>query len=167
MSAGRDRAPIARTASASVAARPDQLLRDQAQLLGTTAAGTATAAWTGLLDRRTGRWDPELLAAAGRPRAATYGPDGPDGFGELLRAERSQLLGGQGDAGEVGAEFMHRRFRQRPPAATDFEHAVPGLHLGHAQRAVHLGLLGAGQVLSVVAVEPGAGAADEIGRAHV
>lgn len=35
------------------------------QLLGTTAAGTTTAAWTGLLDRRTGRWDPELLATAG------------------------------------------------------------------------------------------------------
>lgn len=34
-------------------------------ILGTTAAGTATAAWTGLLDRRTGRWDPELIAAAG------------------------------------------------------------------------------------------------------
>jgi gluconokinase len=35
------------------------------RLLGRTAAGTATAAWTGLLDRRTGRWDPEMLAAAG------------------------------------------------------------------------------------------------------
>ena len=35
------------------------------RLLGRTAAGTATAAWTGMLDRRTGRWDPELLAAAG------------------------------------------------------------------------------------------------------
>ena len=35
------------------------------QTLGTTAAGTSTAAWTGLLDRRTGEWDPELLAAAG------------------------------------------------------------------------------------------------------
>jgi gluconokinase len=35
------------------------------QLLGTTAAGTSTAAWTGLLDRRTGEWDPELLAACG------------------------------------------------------------------------------------------------------
>lgn len=34
-------------------------------LLGTTAAGTSTAAWTGLLDRRTGRWDPQLLDAAG------------------------------------------------------------------------------------------------------
>ena len=35
------------------------------RILGTTAAGTATAAWTGLLDRRTGRWDEEMLAAAG------------------------------------------------------------------------------------------------------
>ena len=35
------------------------------RLLGTTAAGTATAAWTGMLDRRSGRWDPQLLAAAG------------------------------------------------------------------------------------------------------
>jgi gluconokinase len=35
------------------------------RLLGSTAAGTATAAWTGLLDRRTGRWDPRMLATAG------------------------------------------------------------------------------------------------------
>ena len=35
------------------------------RLLGTTAAGTSIAAWTGLLDRRTGRWDDELVAAAG------------------------------------------------------------------------------------------------------
>src|SRR3954451_7950204 len=35
------------------------------RLLGTTAAGTATAAWTGLLDRRTGRWDSQMLRAAG------------------------------------------------------------------------------------------------------
>jgi gluconokinase len=35
------------------------------RLLGTTAVGTATAAWTGLLDRRTGHWDPEMLATAG------------------------------------------------------------------------------------------------------
>ena len=33
------------------------------QLLGTTAVGTSTAAWTGLLDRRTGAWDAELLMA--------------------------------------------------------------------------------------------------------
>jgi gluconokinase len=35
------------------------------RLLGTTAAGTSTAAWSGLLDRRTGGWDPEMLGAAG------------------------------------------------------------------------------------------------------
>ena len=35
------------------------------RLLGTTAAGTSIAAWTGMLDRRTGRWDDELVAAAG------------------------------------------------------------------------------------------------------
>jgi gluconokinase len=35
------------------------------RLLGTTAASTPTAAWTGLLDRRTGQWDAELLAACG------------------------------------------------------------------------------------------------------
>jgi gluconokinase len=31
------------------------------QILGMTAAGTSTAAWTGMLDRRTGQWDQELL----------------------------------------------------------------------------------------------------------
>ena len=35
------------------------------RLIGVNAAGTATAAWTGLLDRRTGELDPELLDAAG------------------------------------------------------------------------------------------------------
>ncbi|MEE6295084.1 gluconokinase [Georgenia wangjunii] len=35
------------------------------RLLGTTAVGTSTAAWTGLLDRRTGAWDDGLLALAG------------------------------------------------------------------------------------------------------
>jgi len=37
----------------------------QLQVLGVSAAGTSTAAWTGMLDRRTGRWDDELLAAVG------------------------------------------------------------------------------------------------------
>ena len=31
------------------------------RLLGTARAGTSTAAWTGLLDRRTGQWDEQLL----------------------------------------------------------------------------------------------------------
>jgi len=35
------------------------------RLLGTTAASTPVAAWSGLLDRRTGRWDEEVLAACG------------------------------------------------------------------------------------------------------
>lgn len=35
------------------------------QLLGASAAGVSVAAWTGLLDRRTGQWDPQMLAAAG------------------------------------------------------------------------------------------------------
>lgn len=35
------------------------------KLLGTTAAGTSTAAWTGLLNRRSGNWDQRLLKAAG------------------------------------------------------------------------------------------------------
>lgn len=35
----------------------------QQRLLGITAASTPIAAWSGLLDRRTGRWDEEMLAA--------------------------------------------------------------------------------------------------------
>jgi gluconokinase len=35
------------------------------RMLGTTAVGTSTAAWTGLLDRRTGNWDLGMLRAAG------------------------------------------------------------------------------------------------------
>lgn len=35
------------------------------RLLGTAVAGTSTAAWTGLLDRRTGQWDGGMLAVAG------------------------------------------------------------------------------------------------------
>lgn len=35
------------------------------RLLGTTAAGVSTAAWSGLLDRHTGAWDGPLLAACG------------------------------------------------------------------------------------------------------
>lgn len=35
------------------------------RLLGTTAAGTATAAWSGLLDRRAAQWDEPMLEAAG------------------------------------------------------------------------------------------------------
>jgi gluconokinase len=35
------------------------------RLLAVTVIGTSAAAWTGLLDRRSGRWDAEALAAAG------------------------------------------------------------------------------------------------------
>lgn len=35
------------------------------RLIGVNATGTSTAAWTGLLDRRTGELDPELLEATG------------------------------------------------------------------------------------------------------
>lgn len=32
------------------------------KLIGTLAAGTSTAAWTGMLNRREGTWDAELCA---------------------------------------------------------------------------------------------------------
>lgn len=35
------------------------------KLIGTTAAGTSTAAWTGMLNRRAGTWDQELLDLVG------------------------------------------------------------------------------------------------------
>lgn len=35
------------------------------KVIGTTAAGMSTAAWTGLLDRRTGEWDADMLAVCG------------------------------------------------------------------------------------------------------
>lgn len=50
------------------------------RLLGTTAAGTATAAWTGLLDRRTGQWDAAMLSSAGIEAdqlSAVHDPDDP------------------------------------------------------------------------------------------
>ena len=50
------------------------------RLVGTAAVGTSTAAWTGMLDRRTGAWDAELLALAGvgTDRFSTItDPDGP------------------------------------------------------------------------------------------
>jgi gluconokinase len=48
-----------------------------ARLVGTPLAGTSTAAWTGLLDRRTGAYDPELLAAAGVDAAQLAPPRDP------------------------------------------------------------------------------------------
>ncbi|WIN00217.1 gluconokinase [Actinoplanes oblitus] len=44
-----------------------------ARLVGEPLAGTSTVAWTGLLDRRTGEFDAELLAAAGAG-AAQFSP---------------------------------------------------------------------------------------------
>jgi gluconokinase len=48
------------------------------RLVGTPLAGTSTMAWTGLLDRRTGTLDPELLAAAGVDAAQFTPPRDPD-----------------------------------------------------------------------------------------
>lgn len=48
------------------------------RLVGTPLAGTSTMAWTGLLDRRTGALDPELLAAAGVDAAQFAPPRDPD-----------------------------------------------------------------------------------------
>ncbi|HEY6686590.1 MAG TPA: FGGY family carbohydrate kinase, partial [Propionibacteriaceae bacterium] len=50
------------------------------QILGITAAGTSTAAWTGMLDRRTGDWDPELLDVCGvdvKQMSEVRNPDQP------------------------------------------------------------------------------------------
>ena len=50
------------------------------RLLGDTAAATATAAWSGLLDRRTGQWDPTMLTVAGieeRQLSRIADPDQP------------------------------------------------------------------------------------------
>ena len=61
------------------------------ELLGTTAVGTCTAAWTGLLDRRTGRWDAELLAAAGieeEQLSPVRDPDAPLTTADGVRAEQ-------------------------------------------------------------------------------
>ncbi|MEE6280229.1 gluconokinase [Georgenia sunbinii] len=49
-------------------------------LVGTTGAGTSTAAWTGLLDRRSATWDPAMLDAAGigpEQLSAVHHPDQP------------------------------------------------------------------------------------------
>lgn len=48
------------------------------RLVGTPLAGTSTMAWTGLLDRRTGVLDAELLAAAGVDAAQLAPPRDPD-----------------------------------------------------------------------------------------
>lgn len=50
------------------------------RILGATAAGTATAAWSGLLDRRAGDWHPDLLSRSGIRReqlSDIHDPDEP------------------------------------------------------------------------------------------
>lgn len=50
------------------------------QLTGERAVGTSTAAWTGLLDRRSGQWDPQLLDVSGtapEQLSAIHHPDQP------------------------------------------------------------------------------------------
>lgn len=54
-------------------------------LVGTTAVGTSTAAWTGLLDRRSATWDVQMLQAAGIDVASLspiHHPDQPLAGGE-------------------------------------------------------------------------------------
>jgi len=65
------------------------------KLLGTAALGTASAAWSGMIDRRTGLYEPELLEAAG-VGASAMGPalDPSDALpvdGAPLAAEFPQL----------------------------------------------------------------------------
>jgi gluconokinase len=61
------------------------------QILGVTAAGTSTAAWTGMLDRRTGEWDLELLDVCGidvKQMSKVLDPDQP--FTEVDAAVRGR-----------------------------------------------------------------------------
>ena len=50
----------------------------QLRLLGDTAAGTSTAAWSGLLNRRTGQWDDRVLALSGLGEAKLSPVADPD-----------------------------------------------------------------------------------------
>ena len=64
------------------------------QILGVTAAGTSTAAWTGMLDRRTGQWDSELLDACGvrvDQLSEVRDPDQP--ITDVDAAVRAQMAG--------------------------------------------------------------------------
>ena len=67
------------------------------QVLGETVAGTSTAAWTGMLDRRTCRWDLELLAACGvtvDQMSEIRHPDQPiTGVDPVVRARWPALAG--------------------------------------------------------------------------
>jgi gluconokinase len=100
------------------------------QLLGVTAAGTSTAAWTGMLDRRTGRWDPELLAACGVPverLSEIRDPDQPIRDVDQQVGRKWPALAGavwfpvvaDGFSSNVGAGARTNQLwrRQSPPAA--------------------------------------------------
>jgi gluconokinase len=63
---------LARTAPAAMAAASRWVSLGEyfhLRTIGMARAGTSTAAWTGMLDRRTGDWDHESLALAGIDRA--------------------------------------------------------------------------------------------------
>jgi ribulose kinase len=63
------------------------------QILGVTAAGTSTAAWTGMLDRRTGQWDQELLDVCGVGEAAVRGPRSRPADHRSRRCRTPQMAG--------------------------------------------------------------------------
>ncbi|EWS80988.1 sugar kinase [Brachybacterium phenoliresistens] len=67
------------------------------RLLGTAALGTASAAWSGMIDRRTGQYVPELLEAAGASADLLGAPRDPqdtvDVAGTPLAREFPQLDG--------------------------------------------------------------------------
>jgi len=98
------------------------------QLLGVTAAGTSTAAWTGMLDRRTGRWDPELLA-----RTWGSGRSGHDEAGDAAGycADRVEVRApGVASADPIIGETRWPIHDRAPYYATrkrDFEHLYEAL----------------------------------------
>jgi hypothetical protein len=70
-------------------------------------------------------------------------------------APKGELLGGQGHAGHLCAEFIRGLFRQCTPAAANLQQALARLQAHLLQGAAHLGVLGLGQVACQVALEPG------------
>lgn len=69
-----------------------------AKLLGAPVLGTAAAAWTGMLDRRTGGWDAELLAAVGADAALLGEPRDPAAAVPIAGTPLARRLPGLGDA---------------------------------------------------------------------
>lgn len=65
-----------------------------ARLVGTPLAGTSTLAWTGLLDRRTGALDAELLAAVGVDPDRFTAPRDPDDPAAVAAPARWPALAG-------------------------------------------------------------------------